>query len=318
MSQSTLLQARGWGRIDRTGGLFGTWTIEYENLRRAQSPPAGSAAENGAKASQPADAAILEAEIAALVAEAGGSLHHPDSGDCDTTPAFPRPAVAASHGEGSEPSEIIELEVGNSDPAPLAWIPDIRINEPQRVASTVSSAHAQDSGALLVAVLGALTVGWIVGFLSQAPGAKDPIIVAGSTAGPQAAPSAPDAGRTAPAPSVHSHRPGNTKAAAQPQGGARTSAMAQLAARPSEIVTSSIGRRPSLPDPVPFPETKPTTIDGWIVRDVSGGTAILEGPDGIWRATRGSTVPRVGTVESIVRWGNRWIVVTSSGLISTP
>jgi hypothetical protein len=94
--------------------------------------------------------------------------------------------------------------------------------------------------------------------------------------------------------------------------------MAQLAARPSEIVTSSIGRRPNLPDPVPFPETKPTTIDGWIVRDVSGGTAILEGPDGIWRATRGSTVPRVGTVESIVRWGNRWIVVTSSGLISTP
>jgi hypothetical protein len=318
LSQSTLLKAMGWGQIDRTNGLLGTWTIEYKDLCQAQSPPADRAAENGAKASEPADGAILESEIAALVAEAGGRLRHPDRGDCDTTPALPRPVVAPGQGEGSGPSDNIEREVSASDPAPLAWIPDIRINEPQRAANAVSSLHAQDTAVLLVAVLGALTIGWIVGFLSQAPGAKDPIIVAGSAAGPQAAPGPPDAGRTAPAPGVHRHRPGNMKAAAQPQGGARTSAMAQQAARPSEIVTSSIGRRPNLPDPVPFPETRPTTIDGWIVRDVSGGTAILEGPDGIWRATRGITVPRVGTVESIVRWGNRWIVVTSSGLISTP
>jgi hypothetical protein len=318
LSQSSHLQAIGRGRIDRTSGLLGTWTIEYEDPRQAQSRPAESAAEHGVNPSQPADGAILESEIAALVAEAGGSLRHPGGGDGDTTPAFPRPAAAPGHGESFGPPNNIEREVSDSDPAPLAWIPDIRINKPQRVASAVASPRAQDTGALLVAVLGALTIGWIVGFLSQAPATKEPIIVAGSAAGPQAAPSAPDAGRTPAAPSVHRHRPGNTKAAAQPQGGARTSAMAQQAARPPEIITSSIGRRPSLPDPVPFPETKPTTIDGWIVRDVSGGTAILEGPDGIWRATRGSTVPRVGTVESIVRWGNRWIVVTSSGLISTP
>ena len=69
---------------------------------------------------------------------------------------------------------------------------------------------------------------------------------------------------------------------------------------------------------MPFPETRPETIEGWTVRDVSGATAVLEGPDGVWRAMRGDTVPRVGRVKSIVRWGNRWIVVTSSGLISTP
>jgi hypothetical protein len=28
-------------------------------------------------------------------------------------------------------------------------------------------------------------------------------------------------------------------------------------------------------------------------------------------------VPGVGRVDSIVRWGNRWIVATSKGLIST-
>jgi hypothetical protein len=317
LSQSSLLQAIGWGRIDRTSGLLGTWTIEYEDPRQAQSLPAETAAENGVNSSQSADAAILEAEIAALVAEAGGSLRHPDRGDSDRAPALRRSVAAPGHGESSGPSEIIGREVGDSDSPPLAWLPDIRIDDPQRAANAVTSPHARDTGALLVAVLGALTIGWIVGFLSQAPGAKEPIVVTGSAAGPQAAPNAPDAGRTAPASSMHRHRPGATKAAAQPQSGARTSAVAQQAARPSDI-TSSIGRRPNLPDPVPFPETKPTTIDGWIVRDVSGGTAILEGPDGIWRATRGSTVPRVGTVESIVRWGNRWIVVTSSGLISTP
>jgi hypothetical protein len=68
----------------------------------------------------------------------------------------------------------------------------------------------------------------------------------------------------------------------------------------------------------PSPETRPTTIPGWTVRDVTNGTAVLEGPGGIRRATRGDTVPGVGRIESIVRWGNRWLVATSSGLISTP
>jgi hypothetical protein len=65
-------------------------------------------------------------------------------------------------------------------------------------------------------------------------------------------------------------------------------------------------------------ETRPTTIQGWTLREVSNGTAVLEGPNGIWRVTPGQTVPGVGKVDSIVRWGNRLIVATSSGLISTP
>jgi len=35
-------------------------------------------------------------------------------------------------------------------------------------------------------------------------------------------------------------------------------------------------------------------------------------------AKRGDTVPGVGRIDSIVRWGNRWIVATASGLIATP
>jgi hypothetical protein len=68
----------------------------------------------------------------------------------------------------------------------------------------------------------------------------------------------------------------------------------------------------------PVPETRPTTIPGWMLREVVNGTAVLQGPNGILRVTRGDIVPGVGRVDSIVRWGNRWIVATSGGLISTP
>jgi hypothetical protein len=61
-------------------------------------------------------------------------------------------------------------------------------------------------------------------------------------------------------------------------------------------------------------------MDAWVLINGTwyNGTAILEGPNGLWRAMRGDTVPGVGRVESLVRWGNRLIVATSSGLISTP
>jgi hypothetical protein len=69
---------------------------------------------------------------------------------------------------------------------------------------------------------------------------------------------------------------------------------------------------------VQVPETRPTTIQGWTLRNVVDGTATLEGPGGsIWKAARGQTIPGLGTVDSIVMWGNRWIVSTSRGLITT-
>ncbi|MFY9990830.1 MAG: hypothetical protein WAL40_07270 [Rhodoplanes sp.] len=65
------------------------------------------------------------------------------------------------------------------------------------------------------------------------------------------------------------------------------------------------------------PETRPTTIDGWIVRDVIGNTAVLEGPNGIRKVALGDVLPELGKVDSILRWGKRWIVSTERGLIST-
>jgi hypothetical protein len=72
------------------------------------------------------------------------------------------------------------------------------------------------------------------------------------------------------------------------------------------------------PKLAPVPETPPTTIPGWIVREVANGTAVVQGPNGIWRVARGDVLPGAGRVDSIVRWGNRWVVSTNRGLISTP
>jgi hypothetical protein len=105
------------------------------------------------------------------------------------------------------------------------------------------------------------------------------------------------------------------RAARAPEPARATSAPAES----SPATTGSVARERARmsPRPVAVPETRPTTIEGWTVREVVGGTVVLEGPDGVWRAARGETVPGVGRVDSIVRWGNRWIVATSKGLIST-
>lgn len=68
----------------------------------------------------------------------------------------------------------------------------------------------------------------------------------------------------------------------------------------------------------PVPETRPITLEGWIIRDVRGEAIILQGPNGVRSVMRGDTVPGVGRIDSVVRWGNRWIVSTTSGLIATP
>jgi hypothetical protein len=95
--------------------------------------------------------------------------------------------------------------------------------------------------------------------------------------------------------------------------------------RPTTLQRIEQDIRPKISSPplhhsnlAPTPEARPTTIEGWTLHEVSDGVAILEGPNGVWKVKRGDTVPGVGRVESIVRWGNNWIVATSHGLISAP
>jgi len=103
----------------------------------------------------------------------------------------------------------------------------------------------------------------------------------------------------------------------------KPSALLPAGARPSASPASQANAGPSaaalaIRQPVVAPpETRPATIPGWTVVDVRDGTAVLEGPDGIRMAARGDTIPGIGRVESIVRWGNRWVIATASGLIAT-
>ena len=108
-----------------------------------------------------------------------------------------------------------------------------------------------------------------------------------------------------------------------------SSGPAQMPSEPQSIISESVERISSpialsassdanLPLRLsPVPETKPTTIAGWTVREVDGETAVLVGPDHVFTVRTGDAVPGVGRIDSIVRWGNRWIVATTAGLIST-
>lgn len=113
----------------------------------------------------------------------------------------------------------------------------------------------------------------------------------------------------------------STVSAPKPLAKASSGAQSAASNQASSAVEADVSVTGSLGSAEPLlsgPETRPTTIGGWAVLDVRGGTAVLEGPDGIRMAARGDVVPGIGRIDSIVRWGNRWIVATASGLISTP
>jgi hypothetical protein len=134
----------------------------------------------------------------------------------------------------------------------------------------------------------------------------------------------------APSPSVAAAKPGKTEGARKATSASdlRNAAPVTVGSIPKPSATAAsavfaaqahanpvaMAARPSL---APAPETKPTTIPGWSVVEVRDGTAVLEGPDGIKMAARGDMVPGIGRIDSIVRWGNRWIVATAHGLIAT-
>src|SRR4051812_16790553 len=57
------------------------------------------------------------------------------------------------------------------------------------------------------------------------------------------------------------------------------------------------------------------TVEGWVLRDVSNGGALVEGRGGLYEVYAGDPIPGVGRVDAIRRQDGRWVVVTSKGLI---
>ena len=70
--------------------------------------------------------------------------------------------------------------------------------------------------------------------------------------------------------------------------------------------------------PQPAPKTEVgrlPTVEGWVLRDVTYGGALIEGRRGVYEVYAGDPVPGLGRVDAIRRQDGRWVVVTSRGLI---
>lgn len=66
------------------------------------------------------------------------------------------------------------------------------------------------------------------------------------------------------------------------------------------------------------PVAKPGIVDGWVVRDVRRGTALIEGRLGLIEVDQGDMVPGLGRIDAIRKQDGRWVVVTPRGLVMPP
>jgi len=72
----------------------------------------------------------------------------------------------------------------------------------------------------------------------------------------------------------------------------------------------------SAPAAPPKPEVaRLPTVDGWILRDVANGGALIENRRGMYEVYAGDPIPGLGRVDAIRKQDGRWVVVTSKGLI---
>jgi hypothetical protein len=101
-----------------------------------------------------------------------------------------------------------------------------------------------------------------------------------------------------------------------------TAALAAAAPAAAKDVTGSTSPHAAeaVAPPVPLPAPKPElarlpTVEGWVLRDVANGVALIEGRRGLLEVYAGDPVPGLGRVDAIRRQDGRWVVVTTKGLV---
>lgn len=80
----------------------------------------------------------------------------------------------------------------------------------------------------------------------------------------------------------------------------------------AQDITGSIAPKPA---PKPTEVNRLPTVDGWVLRDVYDGGAVVVGREGTFEVYAGDPLPGLGRVDAIRRQDGRWVVVTSRGLI---
>ncbi|MGO8913581.1 MAG: hypothetical protein ACLQDM_30260 [Bradyrhizobium sp.] len=99
---------------------------------------------------------------------------------------------------------------------------------------------------------------------------------------------------------------------------APAAALVPVASAPAAAkdVTGSVSPSAAAPATPPKVEVgRLPTVEGWILRDVSHGGALIEGRQGIYEVYAGDPVPGLGRIDAIRRQDGHWVVVTSRGLI---
>ena len=98
----------------------------------------------------------------------------------------------------------------------------------------------------------------------------------------------------------------------------RATPVAAAAATPAAAkeVTGSISPPATTPAAAPKPEVaRLPTVEGWVLRDVVNGAALIEGRRGMFEVYAGDPIPGLGRVDAIRRQDGHWVVVTGKGLI---
>jgi hypothetical protein len=118
--------------------------------------------------------------------------------------------------------------------------------------------------------------------------------------------------------------PAATAAAAAPAAVAAAAPAPVPSAAPKEVtgtVTTPQGAA-ALPTPAASPAAPPKTevarlptVEGWRLRDVGHGGALIEGRYGLYEVYTGDPVPGLGRVDAIRKQDGRWVVVTTRGLV---
>ena len=102
---------------------------------------------------------------------------------------------------------------------------------------------------------------------------------------------------------------------------------AQASATSAQAPTKDVNVTGSVPQQVaaaaapvaaapPKPEVpRMPTVEGWVLRDVANGSALIEGRRGMYEVFAGDPIPGLGRVDAIRKQDGRWVVVTSKGLI---
>ena len=81
--------------------------------------------------------------------------------------------------------------------------------------------------------------------------------------------------------------------------------------QPAAVAAAAPAAAPPKPDVGRLPK-----LEGWVLRDVGNGGALIEGRQGMFEVYAGDPVPGLGRVDAIRKQDGKWVVVTTKGLIS--